>query len=178
MNTRTLDPAIDPRGEDLISTGEAAQMLGSSRQHVVDLCERGDLAFVTTGTHRRVRRSDVDAVRTRTERLTRDQRRSLWLGYAVAGKLVADTTGATLDLARRNLERLRRAHPRGAAARWIAEWERLLDGPEERVLEVLTSRTPRARELRQNSPFAGVLTDEERRQVLSRFGGTGRGTQT
>jgi hypothetical protein len=39
----------------------------------------------------------------------------------------------------------------------------------DRILETLTSRTPRARELRQNSPFAGVLTEAERQRVLSGF---------
>ena len=56
-----------------------------------------------------------------------------------------------------------------SAARRLAEWERLLAGPAEGVLEALTSRTPRARELRQNSPFAGVLSEEERHKALSGF---------
>jgi hypothetical protein len=37
------------------------------------------------------------------------------------------------------------------------------------VLETLTSSAPRSVELRQNSPFAGVLTDEERLQALESF---------
>lgn len=61
------------------TTGEAALILNSSRQHVVDLCNRGDLPYVTVGTHRRIRRSDLEAVAERTLGLTRDQRRSLWL---------------------------------------------------------------------------------------------------
>jgi hypothetical protein len=56
-----------------------------------------------------------------------------------------------------------------AARRWLAEWEKLLDGPLDGVLEALTSRAPRARELRQNSPFAGVLTEDERERVLAGF---------
>lgn len=84
----------------------------------MDLCERGDLSFTTTGKHRRVRRGDVETIQARTQRLTRDQRRSLWLAYAVA------------------------AH-------------------------VVTSRSPKARELRQNSPFAGLLGEEERQLVLT-----------
>jgi hypothetical protein len=114
---------------------------------------------------RRVRRADVDALRTRTDRLTRDQIRSLWLGYALAGKLVADPTGV-LEKARINLAHLRDVHSRGAADRWLSEWQVLLDGPIMGVLDVLTSRSPRARELRQNSPFAGVLGERERQQLL------------
>jgi excisionase family DNA binding protein len=152
-------------GDELLTTGEAALILNSSRQHVVDLCDQGLLPFVTTGTHRRVRRADVDALRSRTQRLTRDQERSLWLGHAIAGKLVADPLGV-LDKGRANLSVL---EGHRAARRWLAEWEKLLDGPPDRVLEALTSRTPRARELRQNSPFAGVLTEEERQRVLAGF---------
>lgn len=151
--------------DELLTTGEAARILNSSRQHVVDLCDQGLLPFLTTGTHRRVRRADVDALQSRTQRLTRDQERSLWLGYAIAGKLVTDPLGV-LDIGRRNLSR----HGGGGAARrWLAEWEKLLDGPIEGVLEALTSRSPRARELRQNSPFAGVITQEERQRVLTGF---------
>ena len=154
--------------EDLLTTGEAARLLGVSRQHVVDLCNRGDLPWSSTGAHRRVRRGDLETLQAAGARTSRDQRRSLWLSYAVAGRLVADP-GATLELARANLATMRARHTRGQAARWLAEWARLLDGPVEDVLAVLTSPVPRARELRQNSPFAGVLSEEERQQVLAAF---------
>ena len=39
----------------------------------------------------------------------------------------------------------------------------------EDVLDVLTSQTPRSRELRANSPFAGVLSSEERERALLAF---------
>lgn len=158
-------------GDRLLTTGEAAELLGASRQHVVDLCDRGDLPCESVGTHRRVRRSDVVAFQHRGSRhgdLTRDQMRSLWLHSAVAGKVVADP-GRTLGRARQNLERLAAAHPRGQAARWLAEWSRLLDGPLEGVLEALTSRSSWAVELRQNSPFGGSLTVRERARVLDAF---------
>jgi hypothetical protein len=48
----------------------------------------------------------------------------------------------------------------------LQQWQVLLDGPLDDLLEVLTSPTPRARELRQNAPFADVLSDEERAAVL------------
>jgi hypothetical protein len=72
------------------------------------------------------------------------------------------------SVARENLVRLRAGNPRGGIACRLAEWERILDG---RVSDVLTSSSPRARELRQSTPFAGVLSDEERQQVLASFDG-------
>lgn len=154
--------------EELLTTGEAAQILGTSRQHVVDLCKAGLLPYTLSGTHRRIRRRDLEEFRSGSARPTRDQRRSMWLNTAVAGKLVRHPE-PTLARARENLAALRVQHRRGQAARWLAEWERLLGGPTERVLEVLTSTTLYARELRQNSPFAGVLTPQEREEVLTAF---------
>jgi excisionase family DNA binding protein len=154
--------------KDLLTTGEAARLLGTSRQHIVDLCNSGDLSFVTTGRHRRVMRRDVEALRTRTKKLTRDQLRSLWLSHAVAARLVTEPS-KVLHHARANLERMLSSSARGSAKVWLEQWKQLLDGPIEDVLEALTSRSPRSRELRQNSPFAGVLTDAERREILAGF---------
>ncbi|MGH3525053.1 MAG: helix-turn-helix domain-containing protein, partial [Mycobacterium sp.] len=39
--------------ETLLKTGEVAQLLGVSRQHVANLCDRGEIACVYVGTHRR-----------------------------------------------------------------------------------------------------------------------------
>jgi excisionase family DNA binding protein len=174
MRVHNVNSLLDEDADELLTTGEAARILNTSRQHVVDLCDRGDLPFVTTGSHRRIRRADVDELRMRTQRLTRDQRRSLWLGHAIAGKLVADPRTVVAN-ARKNLVLLKRVHAGGSSSRWLSEWERLLAGPEDGVLEALTSRAPRARELRQNSPFAGVLTEQERRRILAAFGDAKRG---
>lgn len=145
-------------------------MLGSSRQHIVDLCTRGLLPHTSTGSHRRVRRSDLErlAAATRTPELTRDQRRSLWLHRAIAGRIAEDPE-RHLRTARQNLEVMVAAHPRGQAARQLAVWRRLLDGPVEAVLDVLCSPSLQAADLRQNTPFARVLTDGERQAVLAAF---------
>lgn len=168
MRSVVRDEAIVGESEDLLTTGEVARILNSSRQHVVNLCNSGELPYTTVGKHRRIRRRDVEMLRNRSLRMSRDQRRSLWLNTAVAGRLVADPSGV-LDAARKNLGTLQAAHPRGQAAYWLEEWATLLDGQTERILEVLTSPTPWAREMRQNSPFSGVLTEAERIQVLTAF---------
>lgn len=165
MRSSLAASLVAAEDDDLLTTGEAAVILGTSRQHVVNLCNSGDLPFTTVGRHRRVSRHDVEAIRTRTQRLTRDQQRSLWLSHAVAGHLVRDPE-RVLALARRNLDKMLASSARGSAKVWLHEWSQLLDGPIEGVLEALTSHSPRARELRQNSPFAGVLTERERQDVL------------
>lgn len=151
--------------EQLLTTGEAARLLNSSRQHVADLCDRGLLPFLTVGTHRRVRRGDVEALRTRTDRMTRDQERSLWLAYAIAGRIVTDPERA-LALGRQNIHTMHE-NARGSTTRWLDEWTTLLAGPIGQLLDAYTSRSPRGRELRQNAPFAGLLTDDERAEALA-----------
>jgi excisionase family DNA binding protein len=151
-----------------LSTGQAADALGFSRTYLVKLCDQGVLPYERVRTQRRLRRRDVERFKGRSQHMTRDQLRSLWLGYAVAGQLVEDPSGV-LSKAHENLARLRQVHKRGQAARWLNEWAKLLDGPIEDVLDVLTSRSQRARELRQNTPFAGVLPESERQQVLRQF---------
>lgn len=153
---------------DLLTTGQAAEVLGSSRQHVVDLCESGRLPYQVVGSHRRVRRSDVVRLLTGSATLTRDQQRSLWLHRVVAGKVALDPD-RTLALARRNLERLRAQHPAGGVTADFDEWEALLDGPVEALVATLVAPSRRAVELRQNSPFAGVLTERERAKALAAF---------
>jgi excisionase family DNA binding protein len=152
---------------DLISTGKAAQLLGCSRQHVVDLCNEGKLPVVRKGgPHRYVRRSDVLALTDRSP--TRDQAQSWWLHLAIAGHLVEEPD-LVLSQARENLDRFSQVHAGTMAEYWLDLWRKTIDSGPDRVLNVLVSDTPEARELRQNSPFTGILSPEERMTVLNSF---------
>ena len=53
--------------------------------------------------------------------------------------------------------------------RYIDEWAEVLDSGLDAVIETLTSRTSKSCELRQNTPFAGVLPDDTRLRVLRSF---------
>jgi excisionase family DNA binding protein len=156
---------------DLISTGEAARMLGATRQHVVDLCSRGVLPYVLIGTHRRVKRDDVTALAARPSAdrggpMTRDQIRALWL-HRVAAAHVARAPGRSLVAARRRLRMLLAKDPSGRP--WLEDWQALLwEGPET-VMREMVSTAPHARELRQNSPWLGLLTARERSSTLKAF---------
>ena len=98
--------------------------------------------------------------------LRREELRSLLLAYAVAGRFVA-APDATLAVARENLRRMRQSVIGGSATVWLDAWQRLLDGPLPELLAVLTSTSSWSCDLRQNSPFAGVLTAQERAEVLA-----------
>jgi len=155
----------------LLSTGEVAGLLGVSRQHVFDLCDRGDLIFVWVGSHRRVPSFELDRLLAgvREGVLTRDQERSLWLHRAVLAELIEDPEGVLARVSG-NLQRLRAQHPsRSMTGRWLGLWQEVLDSGVDAVADVLTSQGPEALELRQNSPFAGVISEEVRSRVLASF---------
>ena len=87
--------------------------------------------------------------------------RSLALHELVARKVLADP--ALLDKARENLRRWRAMD--GGPAEALAEWARILQDSPHQVAGFLTERSETAARLRQSSPFAGILTDTERRVI-------------
>ncbi|MEE9405203.1 MAG: hypothetical protein V3V20_09940 [Algisphaera sp.] len=65
-------------------------------------------------------------------------------------------------------ERLRRWAAAGTMHRvYVNRWEQLLAGPWIAIEKVLTQDDESQRELRQNSPFAGVLSARERWAVIA-----------
>lgn len=153
---------------ELVTTGEAARVIGCTRQHVVDLCDRGALRYERTPIHRRLYRDDVEAFARRREGLRREEVRSLWLNRAVAAHLARDPD-AVLAQARSNLERFERIHAHSGVTHWLRRWRELLNAGPEAVMETLTATTEEASELRQNSPFPGVLSQSERDEILTSF---------
>ncbi|PRY27178.1 helix-turn-helix domain-containing protein [Pseudosporangium ferrugineum] len=149
-----------------MTTGEAAVLLRSSRTHVVDLCLRGLLPYVRIDGQRRMRRCDVEALI--RPGMSREQLRLLWLHRAVAGRLVRDP-GAVVAAARITLRSLRRLHGEGGSWEWLDRWDAVLDEGVEAVLDALTSSAEYAVHLRERSPFAGILSEAERRRVLAAF---------
>ena len=106
---------------------------------------------------------------TANEQLTRERQKSLWLHRAVLERLRKDPE-AVLGRARANLDAWRGRHrPGGIAERYLEQWREIIDGSIDGVVDVLLGTDPCSCELRQNTPFAGVLTGEERRQVLAAF---------
>lgn len=99
----------------------------------------------------------------------------------------SETDQVSLELARRIAERMRWQpelidFARANLARWsqqnasapsllrcYAEWQQILSRPVEDICALLCSETDNAQRLRQNSPFAGVLTPTEVWEVKSRF---------
>src|SRR5687768_3278834 len=113
--------------DELLTTTQVAELLHCSRQHVATLCDDGTLPSTRAGSHRRIRRSDVEHYL--RPPLRREDERSLWLNYALAAKLVRDPQGV-IERAKRRLQQLRRTHADGSVNRWFDRWQEALDeGP-------------------------------------------------
>ncbi len=85
---------------------------------------------------------------------------SLELGRRTAARLRQHPE--LMTLAHENLARWSRLNANASALlRCYQEWEEILKRPLEEICHVLVSETEEARRLRQNSPFAGVLSARE-----------------
>ena len=74
-----------------------------------------------------------------------------------------------LDKARENLRRRRDNYDPDALPPFIEKWEELLARPAQELAAFLVAVTDDAVSLRHLSPFAGVLTEEERLNILDAF---------
>ena len=86
--------------------------------------------------------------------------RSLAYHRLVARRLDDDL----VEEARRRLDRWRAADR--LHEHWADAWEDVLERPVPEIARLIGSDTPEARALRQSSPFAGALTDQERRRSI------------
>ena len=97
---------------------------------------------------------------------TREDRRSLALHEAIGERLLKAPRDV-VSRARRTLALTRERNP-GARA-LLEEWDALLRLPPSDLIDVLRDPSPRARELRQVTPFAGILSAAERTRVYEAF---------
>ena len=74
-----------------------------------------------------------------------------------------------LARARATIDRWLIGWPDDGAARSLRQWRELIDAGPEVVMAMLVSPAPDARELRQTSPFTGVLTEAERQSIVRAF---------
>lgn len=124
----------------------------------------------------RARRENItvsEIVREALERALRPRRREervqLELHRTLLGKLISDYQGVRA-LAMRNLTKSRTVVRGDQALGWLDEWQALLDGPPGQLVDVLLGNDEHSMDLRQVSPFAGALSDDERLTAINRAG--------
>jgi predicted unusual protein kinase regulating ubiquinone biosynthesis (AarF/ABC1/UbiB family) len=88
------------------------------------------------------------------------EERSVAYHRAIAERLRQDL--GLLDVARR---RVRQWMSAPEVPRYAREWARVLAGDTDSITAFLVERSERANELRQSSPFAGVLSPRRRWQI-------------
>lgn len=99
----------------------------------------------------------------------REKQRSVWLNRAVVGELARDPD-RVIGVARENIARWREVHAeRPSILAALDRWSQILDDGPDAIALMLNAQTEEAADLRQNSPFAGVLSPEQRTQVLASF---------
>jgi transcriptional regulator with XRE-family HTH domain len=147
-----------------LSGRELARRAGTTHSALVDYAKgRHDPGFSTL--ERIALAGGYDLVVGLRPRLSGPEIRTLEMHRAIATKIESDPEGVR-EFARHNLEVLRAADIAGNTEPYLDAWEDLINGPVARLVSVMTSTDQAARDLRQASPFAGVLSDEERLEVI------------
>ena len=143
-----------------------AENLGVARSTVTRMEQSEPDDRIQLGTLKRAlavmgRRPRMEVVNThRGERVTMELHRAL------ANKLRTDPQ--VLDVVPDNLARLRARLRSPIGQKWVDRWTELVDGPVDLLILGMLADTPEGRELRQNSPFAGALTQGERVAAIER----------
>jgi hypothetical protein len=165
INKGDISSVLTPRGRREVPVSQLLDLL----EEMETRREEGrpsDLASVMRARRRRANEIDIeDLLPHNLRRRSKPRRhRAAELNGLLYHRLVAQRLDDRLvEDARRRLERWRedgRIHPR-----WADEWRRLLTQSLPKIAKTISADTEVAQELRQTSPFAGVLTEQERRRL-------------
>ena len=148
-----------------LTQAELAELAGTSQPTIASY-EAGRKSPTLRTLRRLADAADRHLVMSFVPTLTREDRRSLALHRAISTGLLESPT-RVLSRARRNLTRMRERH--GGARALLDEWARILEQSVDEIVAVMTNPGLHARDLRQVTPFAGVLSTAERTAVYAGF---------
>lgn len=165
-----LPSVITPAGGREVPLDALVDLIEGVRAREGATDDRHPLASVIRQRRRDAERLDPGEILPRRYRRStehghrRAELRSLAYHRALARRL----DDRIVDAARR---RLRQWRSEGKIdPRYAEEWERVLSRPLPRIAKLISADSQRARDLRQNSPFAGTLNEQERRRILEIVG--------
>ena len=92
--------------------------------------------------------------------------RSLVMHTVIAEKI--QTNPALIAHAQQNRRRWRRRREAGAPG-WMDEWRGILKRPQTEIAAIICEPSERGARLRQSSPFAGALSNQERKRIYDAF---------
>jgi hypothetical protein len=162
LDSGDIATVLTPRGRREVPVSELLDLLEE-----VDEARRegGGRPLTRVINERRRRAEDEVNIARLLPRRTRRTHRTAELQSLAYHRLIAERldTGA-INEARRRLDRW---HKEGRVdQRWHEEWARVLEGSISEIGRTIAADTKKARELRQTSPFAGMLTEQERRRLV------------
>lgn len=142
-----------------VSQWERSEMDGSARIETIDkaLAAMGEAVVLSS--------RPINSSRRALPR--REDRVGLELHRTIAKKLIDDPE-RVLALVPSNVERMRSVVRGPYAHGWLDEWIALSSGPLGELVDRMLATDQRAIDLRQNSPFAGALTQPERVEAIAR----------
>lgn len=160
-----MNPIRDLRSRTGLTQRELAAAAGTS-QSAIAAYESGAKSPTLRTVEGLAASVGMEPVVSFVARMTREDRRSLAFHRAIADLLERDPE-TVIDRARRSLARLGAAHPH--ATELLQCWREWLELPPPRLVSNLLDPHPHAREMRQVSPFSGLLPAAERARILRRF---------
>ena len=143
-----------------VSQWERSEIDGSARVETISkaLAALGEDLVISTRPRQRTASRSLSR---------REERVSLELHRAIAKKLIDDPE-FVLGFVPANIDRMRRVVRGPVAHGWLDEWATLARGSVGGLIDSMLGTDQRAIDLRQNSPFAGALTQEERIEAIER----------
>jgi hypothetical protein len=161
-----ISAVMTPQGRQEIPVSELVGLLEETEEARAKGSGRPLASAIRNRRRRSVETIDLDRLLPRKRRT----HRTAELHGLAYHRLVAERLDETIvNEARDRLHRWReseRIHPR-----WADEWERILALPRADIARTISADTRSARELRQTTPFAGVLTEQERRRLVEAIEG-------
>lgn len=157
-----------------VGVPQVALMLGIPSHSVIAMCRSGLLQSESIDGELSIPREGI--MELIEPPMTRDQRRSLFLSTTVSAKIEENPEGA-FAIAKQNMQRLLDGALPRVDLRYTRRWMQLIDDGVPAVTEMLRSESMLAREMRQHTPFAGVLTEEERMNCLQAFLASGESSR-
>ncbi len=134
--------------------------------HPTDACESKAKSPIWRTMKRIARSVGVACCPAAGEPLTRDQEKSLLLHAAVAEELRV-RRAEVIKIAHKNIALMRSVNPH--ASPLLDEWNRILRGTTDQIVAQILDPSYHSRDLRQVTPFAGVLTPAQRLAVYRSF---------
>lgn len=160
-----MNPVYTLRACAGVTQQDLAQKAGTS-QPTIALYESGEKSPSVSTLQRLAESLGLELVVNYVPKLTREDHRSLAYHQAVA-KVLRQNPQAALQRAKPTLARMRKDHPHAAVL--LDQWQAWLELPIDELIARILDAGVLARDMRQVTPFAGVLDARERMRVLKKF---------